>query len=118
MNIARLIITLFIVVSCSGAQITSGNQIPISFEDRQEHTKKVSIDVKMDYFLWGLVPKNYSVKIDELFMRQGYNSVGNVSVQQGLTFSDAVLTLITLGFYLPHTLTVEGKVNPYKMNQL
>ena len=114
MNFLRLIITLFIVVSCSGAKVKSENRIPISFGDQEEHSKKIEIKYKMDYFLWGLVPRNYSLQIDDLFMREGYSSVANLSIRHGWTFADALLTILTLGFYQPQTFTVEGKVNPYR----
>ena len=112
----RQVILLLLIVSCSSARITSENQIPITFSDQEEHSKKVKIEYQMDYFLWGLVPKEYSIKIDELFIRKGYSSIAKLNISHKWTFLDVFFTAITLGFYSPQTFLLEGKINPYQNN--
>lgn len=111
-----LIFALPFIFSCSTLVIGSGENIRVTLGDREGHSKDISVPVDIDFFLWGIVPKDYTLKIDEVLMEEGYLSVSNVSVKDNPKFTNFLYTVLTLGFYNPRSFTVMGKINPYQVN--
>ncbi len=109
MNFLTLTIFTALLVSCSSLHFKSTGRIPVSLTPQREHTKKVSFKVKKDFYLWGMIPKQHEVNVDEVYSEQGYNSIAEVRFYEDRDFWDTALSIATLGLYIPRTYIFEGK---------
>jgi hypothetical protein len=106
---AKLICLLFLFTSCSAIQVTSSEKVPVSFKEKEEHTKDITIEVRKDFFLWGLVPSYHNINIADEVAGAGYDSFAEVKVKQHNSFTNLLYSVLTFGFWVPKRFTIEGK---------
>ncbi len=102
------------LVLCAGCF----NTVFVSTEDAVVSTKQTeegtpfSITTDHTFYAWGNVPRCRLIKVDELVSRQEGKQVSDITglrLTQRHTFRTWALELITLGFYNPRKLIIEGK---------
>lgn len=110
---ARLCIFLSLInlISCSSISFSSNQKSSLSFDLREGQSKEVSYEVRKPFFMWGLVPENQVVSIDDRFNEEGFNNVSDINIKEIETKTKVAWMLLTLGMYYPVTYTISGRVN-------
>lgn len=106
----KLILLIFLFISCSSSiQISSSKKIPVSFDEMDKHTKLSKVTIKRDFFLWGLVPGKHEVDLAKELKNKGFDSLAEVKVYEESSSHDRIWSIVTLGFWWPKTIVIEGK---------
>jgi len=84
--------------------------IPITFSEKDTHTKEVKVTVSKQFFLLGLIPNQHEVEVDIVFQEKGYESVTDVRITKERSYSNVLWSVLTFGFYYPQTYTLIGNI--------
>ncbi|MGB0455074.1 MAG: hypothetical protein ACPGJV_15295 [Bacteriovoracaceae bacterium] len=107
---ALFIITIILITSCSSTVIrTKNKKIPISFTKKENHVKKVFIEVEKSFYLWGIVPAEHVLYVDSEVGDHGIDSLASVKITEKKDDWKTFLSMISLGTYIPKTYIIEGK---------
>ncbi len=101
----------FLFFSCSSVTFLSANNISTSFDYEDSNTSDVRLRIEKDFYMWGLYPREEVVKVDEVFLAQGHNSVSDLVIKEVDTTNKAVWMLFTFGMYYPQSFELTAKVN-------
>ena len=71
-------------------------------------TEKLQLKASPLFFLWGLYPDKYSIYLDEIAQEQGARSFGKITIIEGLSFTDWLTSVLTLGLVMPRSIEIEG----------
>ena len=61
--------------------------------------------------MWGMVPKEQVVAVDDRFSEQGFDKVSDIQIKETKTTDKFMWMVITLGMYYPVSYQISGKVN-------
>lgn len=100
---------LFFLISCSSIRFKSTQNISSTFDVREFQTKKVSVKISKQFYLWGLVPGEQVVEIDKLFKAKGYDSVSSIQIYESDEVKKSIWMFITLGMYYPQSFEILAK---------
>lgn len=81
----------------------------MTFNQNEDHTENVSVEIKKYFYLWGLLPSRQTVNLDEVFARKGYKEVSSVEIEEIDETSKAMWMIFTFGLYYPNSYLVKGK---------
>lgn len=112
MNLSKILLLsiTFLSYSCSSIQIESSNKLPLSFSEKDNHTKKIKVEVQRDFYLWGLLPNHHKIDVASELSNKGYESVASIKVRESYTSSNALWGMATFGLWTPKLYTIEGLV--------
>jgi len=94
-------VVAFCITSCTTTHYRSRGQLPILVGVKEEHSAIFSHEGQNSFFLWGLLPQNHVVWIDEEVSQMGFVSGANISVEEYQTGLNLLKTILTLGMYIP-----------------
>jgi hypothetical protein len=99
---------LFLTISgCSSVRFTSNGKLPVKFEADENHQKEVVIHLDKKFYLWGLIPDEHIVYVDEMVDEAGFEVASGVSVKEVREGKNMLLTLLSFGLYVPRSYTVQ-----------
>lgn len=75
---------------------------------QDEHGTPVEVVIEKSFYLWGLIPGQHEIYLDQEFQELGAVGVARLSYEQGQTWSQWFLGMISFGFYWPVELRVRG----------
>ena len=105
-----LFLTLtFLFISCANTQIKSTNKIPITFTKKDGFEKDINVVVTKEFFLWGMLPSEHELDVDDEIAKKGFNKASELVVHHKNRTSDVVWSLLTFGVYYPQTFQIKGK---------
>ncbi|MBL7666113.1 MAG: hypothetical protein JNM93_13340 [Bacteriovoracaceae bacterium] len=109
----KILFSLFfalIVTSCSNVhyRFREKSSYPVKFTGEPREKREVSFELKREFLLWGLSPKQQEVIVDEEVEKAGYSSLSRLIIYERRTTQDIVLSIITFGFYNPRTIVITG----------
>lgn len=96
------------MVGCTTIHFRSKNTIPVTFEGNPKHQKEVSVVGHRHFYFWGLEPQEHEVFIDEEIRKAGHDSMSKVVIYEQKNPQDMLISLLTLGLYLPRGFTITG----------
>ncbi len=104
------LILIFFTASCSNVhyRFRQKSTYPVKFTGDPSDTHEVTIAVKKEFLLWGLVPKHDTVYLDQVVEDAGYPSLSKLIIYEKRTTEDILLSIITFGFYVPRTIMITG----------
>ncbi|MFT6070367.1 MAG: hypothetical protein ACJAT2_000833 [Bacteriovoracaceae bacterium] len=94
--------------SCTTMHYRSSGLISTSFSPKPGHDNLKEIVGRKEFYLWGLVPKDHIVKIDEKLSESGLISAANISIEEYQTTEDLIYSWLSFGLYIPRTYKVRG----------
>lgn len=74
-----------------------------------KHNKFSKVEIERDSYLWSTVPKVHKVDLAKELSERGITSLANVKVYERNSTRDIFWSVLTLGFWTPTTLVVEGQ---------
>ena len=86
-------------MSCSQIRYSSTNSIPTYLSTKDNHHSKRYQTGSKKFYLWGLVPREHVVYLDEELSKAGVQSASRVEIEEYQTGLDVFLTYISLGLY-------------------
>lgn len=86
-------------MSCSQIRYSSENSIPTYISTKNNHHSRIHTIGKKKFYLWGLVPREHTVYVDEELSDAGVLSGSRIEVQEYQSGLDVFLTYISLGLY-------------------
>lgn len=99
-----------IFASCSSIEFKSTEIIPVNFNQDSSDTESVQLEVKKSFYLWGMIPSNHSVNVDEIFEEKGADSVSNFSIAEIKTQKKTLWMILSAGLYYPQTYLISGNI--------
>lgn len=100
-----LFILVFTLSSCSTVKFESSGKSKVAIASKQLDYK-FEYDGKLDFFLWGILPKEQVVNVDKVIMKQDHYFLSNLRVSQYRTKKDVFLAIISFGIYTPQSYTI------------
>lgn len=94
-----LFVTLSFFSSCSQIRYTSSNSIPSYISTKDGHHSRTHKVGQKKFYLWGLVPREHTVFVDQELSDVGALSASRIEVEEYQTGLDIFYTYITLGLY-------------------
>ena len=94
------------ITSCSQTVFKAGNNAKVSLNKSPVHNKSVTIDGSHTSYMWGMLPSKNEVDISKLVERNGLKTVSGLRIKTKVEFFDAVLSVASIGFYLPKHFTI------------
>lgn len=104
-------ICISFLISCSSISFKSANKISTTFDYKDDKVSTVEVEVKKPFYMWGTVPANQVVEIDNLFISKGFKEVSNIEIQETQTTNKVLWMIATFGMYYPQTFLVSAKAN-------
>lgn len=101
-----LVIISSMLLSCSAIKITSNSKIPIKLDADEHHQKEVVIKVDKKFYLWGLIPDEHVLYVDEVVDEAGFEAASGITITETRETSDTILSLLSFGLYLPKTYSI------------
>jgi hypothetical protein len=101
---------LFLFAACSNVhyRFKPKSSYPVKFSGEPSDTQEVTIALKKEFYLWGLLPAQQTVYLDEEVQKLGYPSLSRLIIYEKRTSEDILLSIITFGFYNPRTIMLTG----------
>lgn len=94
--------------SCTSINYRSSGLISTSFSPKPKHINLAKVEGKKEFYLWGLLPKEHTVLIDEEMSRAGLISAANITIEEYQTLGDKFATWLSFGLYVPRSYKVRG----------
>jgi len=92
---------IFLNLSCSQIRYTSENSIPTYISGKDHHSRKVKTSGIRKFYLWGLIPREHVVNLDEELSNVALLSSAKIEVEEYQEGMDTFMTYLTLGLYRP-----------------
>ncbi len=103
----RFCLVIFLI-SCSSIEFKTKGKIPLEMNRPKYTSKRISFSVEREFYLWGLMPKNHVVYIDEEVMTRGYSDMVDFEIKEDVTKSDFWWNFLTLGLYQKRRFEISG----------
>jgi hypothetical protein len=95
------LLILFFLLACSSIRYQSNSKANLTFSYNQEHKKEVLVRGKKKFYLWGLVPDQHIVFLDEVILSANLKDVSSVVIYEDRSFLDSLLMVASFGMYIP-----------------
>ncbi|MCB9061745.1 MAG: hypothetical protein H6622_09510 [Halobacteriovoraceae bacterium] len=100
---------LFLSTSCTQLKISSsGGILTHTSEPTTKEHIEFEIKKEIPFYLYGAYPRMQKISFDKELLRAGFVDVTQVSFEFKQTIYQHILSWITLGMYLPHTVYIYG----------
>jgi hypothetical protein len=80
---------------------TSGGEIQTSVSPINDHRKKVVVEGRKNFYLWGLFPTEHKVYIDRELLSGGLISAASIRIDEYQNPWENFLTIISFGMFVP-----------------
>ncbi len=111
------IIPIFFISSCSHLNFSASNKTPIKIK-ADEHSKQlVEINSTNDFYFWGLSPATSTIDLEEQSRLLGLEYSSAVTIEQSISFSNMLYTLVTLGLYCPVDIKISMMAKKQELQQ-
>lgn len=107
-GVIALMGALICLTSCTTIHYRSSGLIAASFSPKKDHIHHTKSVGKKEFYLWGLLPKEHVVLVDEEMSKAGLISAANITIEEYQTSSDKAWSWISLGLFIPRTYKVRG----------
>lgn len=74
-----------------------------------KHKKFSKVEIERDSYLWATVPKVHKIDLAKELSDRGYSSLANVKLYERNSTRDVLWSVLTLGFWMPKTIVIEGQ---------
>jgi len=108
MKILLVCLLLCLFSACSNVRFRSESNLPITFAGKPREQKEITLTIKKDFLLWGLAPSYQTIYLDKEVEDAGHGSLSKAIIYEKRVSQDVLLSIITLGFYMPKTYIVTG----------
>jgi hypothetical protein len=105
---ALALAALLCVTSCTSIHYRSKGLIATSFSPRPNHVHRTEVTGIKEFYLWGLLPREQTVYLDEELGKGGLVSAANITIEEYQTVGDKFATWLSFGLYVPRTYKVRG----------
>lgn len=103
-----IIVFLSSFVSCAEIRYKSSGKVPVKFTKSGFHKNFYSMTADRTFFLWGLVPGDYVIEIDDELQKRRITELSGMKIKEQATTFNLFITLITLGLVVPKKIEIEG----------
>lgn len=86
----------------------SRGTLPVSYEYNSKHKRQVMIEGKKEFFMYGFIPNNQEIFIDEEAYHHGISAISKIEIEDSISFKNMMIALFTLGFYTPRNYKITG----------
>lgn len=94
--------------SCTSINYRSKGLISTSFSPRPGHINRSVVEGTKEFYLWGMLPKEHTVYVDEELKNGGLISAANITIEEYQTLGDKFATWLSFGLYIPRHYKVKG----------
>lgn len=95
--------------ACSMIEYTSSAKIPVHFTYRKNHEYEFKLEQTEGFYLFGFLPEKRVVLLDELLEKEGLTAASKIQIHESLKFTDALVSVLSLGLYTPRSFTISGR---------
>lgn len=104
-----LFLCFLINISCSHHVYTGEGRLDVLIDSPKSQKKEVVIFEKQyESLLWGKIPGEYKIDLGDELLLSNINKVGKIEVIQYQSAKDQLLTIFSLGLYIPYHVKVIG----------
>ena len=110
MKVIRLIGLLAIVLfnsSCTTLSFKSYGEFPVFIGAKKYHGNIQEYHGEVDFYLWGIIPFEHNVYIDDIMKEYDYFSAANVEVEEYQSVKNFIFSVVSLGLYIPRNYRVK-----------
>jgi hypothetical protein len=100
-NRLSILFVLVLSTGCSSIYYKSRGKISVTMDYKGQNQKEVVLNGRKKFYLWGLIPDQHFVYLDEIGDKAGFNSLSSVTIHEPKKFKDMFIALITFGLYIP-----------------
>ncbi len=105
------VFSLIFLIGCSSINFRSTNDTEVSFNFSDEKRTEVAIVVTRPFYMWGLVPEEQVVNVDEVFVRSGHANITDLQIKEIKKYKKALWMFFTFGMYYPQSFELLARVN-------
>tara|TARA_B100000886_G_scaffold161836_1_gene110343 strand:- start:997 stop:1353 length:357 start_codon:yes stop_codon:yes gene_type:complete len=102
-----LLLTLKLLTSCTTLSFKSYGEYSIFLGPKKGHGEIQEYVGEKDFYLWGVIPFEHTVYIDNVMKEFDFYSIANVEVEEYQSFKNFVLSVLSLGLYVPRNYKVK-----------
>lgn len=92
---------------CTTLSFKSYGQFHVNVGPRSFHGDIETYEGERDFYLWGIIPYEHKIYVDDLMKEYDYISVANIEIEEYQTFFNSVLSYLSLGLYVPRNFRVK-----------
>ncbi|MBT3586258.1 MAG: hypothetical protein HN509_15230 [Halobacteriovoraceae bacterium] len=104
----RFLLLITFLSGCTTIHYRTKGNIAAAIAPKNEHKHRVEIKGKKEFYLWGLLPANQVVYVDDEMANAGLISAANIRISEFQTRSDFIYGLISFGMYVPKSYKIVG----------
>ena len=101
------ILFLFNLTSCTVMSFKSTGHYPIQLGQKRDHGHVREFYGEKIFYVWGIVPDERPVFIDQLIGESDLDSVANIRVEEYQSFKNFLWSVASLGIYMPKNYRVK-----------
>ena len=106
-NQAFIVCIVVLASSCTTLSFKSYGEFPIYIGPKKFHGEIQEFYGEKDFYLWGIIPFEHKVYLDDVMKEFDYFSVANVEIEEYQTAKNFLLSFISLGLYVPRNYRVK-----------
>lgn len=98
------LLALFIVATgCAHIHYKSQGKIPVKVSRAPEHDQIFEASGSVGFYLFGFLPKDQTVPIDQLAQSQGFSEISKLVITETSEWDDLLWSFLSLGLYTPRS---------------
>lgn len=105
---------LMLLTSCSSVRFDSSFENPVTFNKLEKDKIKVSFEVDLDFYIWGLFPGVQAIDLSKEAGLRGYDGLSEITISEKNDTKNWTWPLFSLGLYYPRTFVIEGKASKFR----
>ena len=109
-KIYRILISASFVLllsSCTTLTFKSYGEFPIYIGPKKHHGEIHFFEGEKDFYLWGIIPYEHKVYIDDILKKSDFLSVANVEFEEYQSVKNFAFSVLSLGLYVPRNYRVK-----------
>jgi len=92
---------------CTTLSFKSYGEFPIYIGAKKYHGTIQEYKGEKDFYLWGIIPFEQKVYIDDIMKEFDFFSAANVEVEEYQTMKNFIFSVVSLGLYVPRNYRVK-----------
>ena len=106
-QIFLLIFVTLVSSSCTTLSFKSYGQFPINIGAKKYHGEISEFIGEKDFYLWGIIPYEHNIYIDDVMKEFDYISIANIEIEEYQTSKNFLLSFLSLGLYVPRNFRIK-----------
>lgn len=106
-KIICLLASLIFTSSCTTLSFKSYGEFPIFIGAKKYHGNIQEYTGEKDFYLWGIIPFEHKVYIDDIMKEYDFFSVANIEVEEYQSLKNFIISILSLGLYVPRNYRVK-----------